>query len=272
MLTLTKGQFFGQTNNTTNLEGVTLTDTEYTHEKVDWHYHENAYFTLILEGRVIEGNRKEVYQCPPGTLLFHNWQESHYNIKPKEYTRGFHIEIETEWFKAHELDLRVSQGSIKLARPDIKIGAYNILKESKIADETSKMAIDSLLVNVFSQMNNTEEKQYQTLPSWVATLRAILHEATSEDWTLVSLAQTAGIHPAHLSRQFSKYFGSNLGDYIRYIKVEKAVALLTRKNVSLTDIAYDCGFADQSHFTRCFKSVYRLNPSRFRKIISKHPC
>lgn len=59
MVKLTNGQFFGQTNDTTYLNGVTLTDTEYTHEKVDWHYHENAYFTLILEGRVIEGNKKE---------------------------------------------------------------------------------------------------------------------------------------------------------------------------------------------------------------------
>ena len=55
---LKTGQFYGITNETIHLAGVTLTDTEYTHEKVDWHYHENAYFTFLLEGAVLEGNKR----------------------------------------------------------------------------------------------------------------------------------------------------------------------------------------------------------------------
>lgn len=86
---LQTGQFHGQTNKTILLNGLTLTDTEYTHDKVDWHYHENAYFTFILQGNLIEGNRNEVYNCSAGSLLFHNWQEPHYNIKPDGFTRAF---------------------------------------------------------------------------------------------------------------------------------------------------------------------------------------
>lgn len=269
MVTLTQGQFFGQTNETTQLSGITLTDTEYTHEKVDWHYHQNAYFTLILEGRMIEGNKKEVYQCPAGTLLFHNWQESHYNVKPKGYTRGFHIEVEPHWFDTQELDLKTSQGSIQLSHPAIKIGAYSILKESKIADRTSELAIHSMLIDVFSQMSHIQEKDQRTTPLWVHMLKDMLHDAPSQEWTLVSLAETAGVHPVHLSRQFSKYFGCNLGTYIRTLKVQKALSLFANKNLSLTDIAYDCGFADQSHFIRCFKAVNGSKPLKFRGLISK---
>ena len=58
MNTLQTGQFYGVTNETTTHGGLTLTDTEYTHEHVDWHYHQNAYFTFILDGRVIEANKK----------------------------------------------------------------------------------------------------------------------------------------------------------------------------------------------------------------------
>lgn len=269
MLTLTKGQFFGQTNETTHLCGVTLTDTEYTHEKVDWHYHQNAYFTLILEGKVVEGNKKEVYHCPTGTLLFHNWQEAHYNIKPRGYTRGFHIEIEPEWFQTQGLDLQLAQGSIQLAHPQIKFGAYNILKESKIGDATSQLSIHSLLINVCSRIGQSQEKDKGTTPSWVSKLRDMLHDAPAEAWTLSLLAATVGIHPVHLSRQFSKYFGCNLGDYIRNLKVQKALSLLPNKKLSFTEIAYDCGFADQSHFIRCFKAVSRLKPSGFRNLIAK---
>jgi hypothetical protein len=48
MKQLSTGQFYGQTNETFHLNGITLTDTEYTHSKVDWHYHQNPYFTFIL--------------------------------------------------------------------------------------------------------------------------------------------------------------------------------------------------------------------------------
>jgi AraC family transcriptional regulator len=268
MVTLAKGQFYGQTNITTEICGITLTDTEYTHERVDWHYHENAYFTLILDGRMMEGNKKEVYQCPRGTLLFHNWQDAHYNIKPAGFTRGFHIEIDQGWCNAQEMNFNVLQGSSKLSHPNTTIGAYNIFKESKINDGNSQLAIQVLLINLLSQISGTYEKKYLESPGWVIKIRDLLNDMPTEEWTLTALAKALEIHPVHLSRGFPKYFGANLGDYIRTIKVQRALSMLAASNLSLTDIAYDCGFADQSHFIRCFKAVNQLKPAQFRKIFS----
>ena len=117
MKKLLTGQFYGQTNQTIYLDGITLTDTEYTHDKVDWHYHENAYFTFILQGNVIEGNKKEVYNCSEGSLLFHNWQEPHYNIKPTGFTRGFQIELEQKWIDAFAFDLN----NLQLLSSDVEL-------------------------------------------------------------------------------------------------------------------------------------------------------
>jgi AraC family transcriptional regulator len=269
MVTLSKGQFYGQTNIATEMCGITLTDTEYTHERVDWHYHENAYFTLILEGRMIEGNKKEVYQCPQGTLLFHNWQDAHYNIKPAGYTRGFHIEIDQIWCKAQGMNIDVFQGSSQLQHPKIKIEAYNIFKESKLNVGSSPLAMQVSLINLLSQISSTEVRKYQTVPGWVTKLREILNDTQIEQWTLTSLSRILDVHPVHLSRSFPKYFGANLSDYIRTMKVQRAVSMLANKSLSLTDIAYDCGFADQSHFIRCFKALNHLKPAQFRKILSK---
>lgn len=271
MKSLTTGQFFGETNNTTCLDGVTLTDTEYTHHKVDWHYHQNAYFTLILEGKVIEGNKKETYHCPPGTLLFHNWQEAHYNIKPEGFTRGFHIEIDAAWFKQLATDLKVSEGSIKLFNPKVQIAAYNIFKESKLGDSTSPLAIHSLLIELLSQMAYEQPGEYSNRPAWVLKLKELLNDEADEQ-TLFSLANAVGIHPVHLSREFSKYFGCNMGQYIRTLKVQKALSLLSNTQQSLTEIAFACGFADQSHFIRCFKAVNGLKPLQFRSMILNSRC
>src|SRR5689334_4859788 len=96
---LRTGQFFGQTDKTIRYDGLTLTNTQYTVEYVDWHYHENPYFTFIVDGGIIEGSKKERHNCSRGTLLFHNWQEPHYNIKPEGYTRGFQLETKIDWFE-----------------------------------------------------------------------------------------------------------------------------------------------------------------------------
>ncbi len=153
-----KGEFYGQTNTTINLEGITLTDTVYTHDKVDWHYHKNAYFTFILQGNVIEGNKKEIYNCSAGDLLFHNWQEPHYNIKPEGFTRGFHIEIEEEWFRELDFKTKDLQGSIKIADPDLKFLLYKIFRETKENDSSTLLSIQTLLLETLSKNDSSSKK------------------------------------------------------------------------------------------------------------------
>jgi len=268
MKQLQTGEFYGQTNQTIHLDGITLTDTEYTLDRVDWHYHENAYFTFILQGNVIEGNKKEVYNCSPGSLLFHNWQDPHYNIKPEGYTRGFHIELDNAWFDQLDFNIDRLQGSTKIKNVDIKFLLYKIFKETKIEDHTTPLAIQSLILQTLAEMFRETQRHLDKNPIWVGRIREILFYDASDQLTLDYLSKTLNIHPVHLSRDFSKYFRCNLGDYLRKLKVEKSYSLLSDNQLSLTEIAYGCGFSDQSHFNRCFKSVSGMSPKNFRKIIS----
>ena len=91
MNTLKPGEYYGTHYQKLAFKDIVITDTEYTHPKVDWHHHENPYFTYLLQGKLFEANKKEAYYLEPGSLLFHHWQDAHYNIKPPEFTRGFHI-------------------------------------------------------------------------------------------------------------------------------------------------------------------------------------
>ncbi len=265
---LQTGEFYGQTNQTIHLDGITLTDTEYTLDRVDWHYHENAYFTFILQGNVIEGNKKEVYNCSAGSLLFHNWQDPHYNIKPEGYTRGFQIELKNTWFDTLDFNIDQLQGSMKIANVDIKFLLYKIFKETKIEDDITALSIQTLLLQSLSEMFRKSHLDFGKNPAWVQNIKEILFYGFSENLSLEYLSKTLDIHPVHLSRDFSKYFNCNLGDYVRKLKIEKSYSLLSDNQLSLTEIAYGCGFSDQSHFNRCFKSVSGMSPKNFRKIIA----
>lgn len=262
------GQFYGKTNETVFLDGLILNDADYLHDRVDWHYHENAYFTFILEGSVLEGNKKAINECSSGSLLFHHWQDAHYNIGSKEFTRGFHVEIQPSWFAAFDILPNTIQGSINIADPGIKILMYNIFKETKLAGKTRQLAIDTLLIKTFGLLSQATKAAGKGRPAWVNKVKDAL-QAAPENWQLMDLAKLGNIHPVHLSRDFPKYFHANLGDYIRSIKIQRALSLLPNKDLSLTDIAIECDFADQSHFIRSFKASQQLTPLRYRKLLLK---
>jgi len=262
------GQFYGMTNETIHLDGITLTDTEYSQDRVPWHFHENNYFTFILEGGMTEGNKKEVYECAAGDLLFHNWQDAHYNIASGRFTRGFHVELGTEWFASFDMINNITEGSIDISNPRVKTLMYNIFKEMKQAGDTGQLSIDALLLEIFVLLGKKKGTVVKKKPKWVSTIREILHE-TPDNWQLADLAKTLNVHPAHLSRDFSKYFDTTLGNYIRSIKVQRALTLLPNRELSLTDISFECGFADQSHFIRSFRSYYHVTPLFYRKLMLK---
>ncbi|WP_175623003.1 AraC family transcriptional regulator [Chryseobacterium schmidteae] len=265
MKTLSNGEFFGQTNETLSFDGLIITDTEYTHSFVDWHYHQNPYFTFLLQGNMTEGNKKETYDCSAGTLLYHHWEDAHYNIKPDIFTRGFHIEITENWFEKFQLSKNKAEGSFNIKNPASKLLIHQIFKETKINDPSFELSVNQLLLKIFNQLSSQKENLGKK-PIWVKQIDEILHENSTEKLSLEELSHTLNIHPIHLSRDFHKYFHCNLGEYLRKLKVEKSLKLLNEYG-SLSEVALECGFSDQSHFIRCFKENIGITPLKYRKIL-----
>jgi AraC-like DNA-binding protein len=267
MQKLTQGEFYGTHYEKLVLDNCIITDTEYTHERVDWHYHENPYFTYLLEGKLFESNKKESYYLDAGSLLFHNWQDAHYNIKPPQYTRGFHIELNANWFDNYGVDTTNFEGSFAVQNPVVKSLMNNVFVESKTNDIYAKLSIETLVLDIFDSMKKTSSYKVNR-PSWVSNLREFIHEENC-DFSLRSLSDVLQIHPTHLSRDFSRYFGTTLGNYVRLIKLNKAFSLLLTSKLSVTEVGYQCGFYDQSHFTKHFKQVYGFPPKQLQRQISR---
>jgi AraC family transcriptional regulator len=263
---LPTGQFYGQNNQKLELDGLTLTDTVYSYEYVDWHYHENPHFTLITRGDIRQGTLRETYECPADTLLFHNRQEPHYNVKPAGVTRGFQLEVHAEWSRAFDLNLDVLPNCARILHPGVKLPFYNIYKEAKLRDDVSALTIHASLLEMFSGLREAGARAGGKTPGWVKTIDDLLHDQFDQPLSLQALAAELNLHWAHLSREFPRYFHCTFGAYIRKIRLEKSLPLLRNPRLSLTEIALTCGFADQSHFTRCFKEFSGVTPGAFRKL------
>lgn len=264
---LTTGNFFGNTSKELRLNGITLTETEYTHEWVDWHYHENAYFTFLLNGKLIEGNKKEKIIYTPGSLLYHNCEEPHYNIKPRGYAKGFHIELNSCWFETLQIPDCKSKGSLIIENPAVLKTMNVIVSGFRTKNYGADLLIEELIISVLDNIftNGGPAHAQCRKPNWVKAARELLHDNFTQNLSLEFLGNELGVHPVHLSRSFRKYFNCTVSGYISKLKLQKSLQLVSNKNIKLTEIAYLCGYADQSHFLRNFKKLTGLAPSSYRK-------
>lgn len=78
------------------------------------------------------------------------------------------------------------------------------------------------------------------------------------------LAALAKLSPGHFSRAFAVSTGVTPRSYVIGERMRRAVTLLETPE-SLAEIAFQCGFSDQSHFSRLFRREFGTPPSRWRR-------
>lgn len=130
---------------------------------------------------------------------------------------------------------------------------------------------EKLLHEVYNKFLNDKKKSGKT-PSWVKDLKNIIQDQIDTQFTfdLKKISSELDLNPSYLSREFSKHFEDlNFGEYVRKLRIEKAIHLIENSSSTLTEIAYITGFSDQSHFTRIFKLHTGKNPSSYRKKTKK---
>ncbi len=232
-----------------------------------WHYHENAYFYYHLQGSLLEVNKKQKLLCRPGTALFHSWQDPHYDTRFSKDVRFIHIEIGQKWFDKFGLSPKMVEGSNHLENPVFKFLFQKIYGEIARADQITEFAIEGLLMQAYAEMIRYKSTSGTVIPAWVGKIRELIHDQDIEKISLGMLAKETGIHAVHISREFGKYFHTGFGDYIRQMRLARAVGSLIDGTRSIAEIAYTNGYSDQSHFIRSFKKVYGMSPLKYRKLL-----
>jgi AraC-like DNA-binding protein len=79
------------------------------------------------------------------------------------------------------------------------------------------------------------------------------------------LATVVRLNPSHFGRAFRNSFGEPPHEYVIRRRVERAQGLMLSTDASLSDIALDCGLADQSHLTRLFRRIVGESPRAWRR-------
>lgn len=101
-------------------------------------------------------------------------------------------------------------------------------------------------------------------PRQLARAQEMMQARLGEDVTLNELAAECDLSVTHFARAFRQSTGSAPYAWLQARRIERAKSLLGTTARSLKEIAIDCGFADQSHFTRTFSRMAGISPGKWR--------
>lgn len=98
----------------------------------------------------------------------------------------------------------------------------------------------------------------------------VMRQLNREDFfdNIQNVAGRYGVSSRYLQKLFLQYTGLTPKLYSKINRFQKSLQLVAKNNASLTSVAYECNYFDQSHFIREFKSFTGFNPSAFNPAAS----
>jgi AraC family transcriptional regulator len=261
MLSLQQGSYLGCVDKSVHDNYLIASLTSYSEvaSQKEKHCHENPHVSFVLSGGSLEKRYNAEIERLPGKISFYHSNEYHQSVKIVDKSKHINLELQRDFFADYE----VSENELAHAiseMPDAKFLLLNICKELVYGDELSALSVRLLLLQL---IDHSPEKSHAP---WLLQIKELLRYHCSETPSLSSLSTVVNVHPVTISREFHRHFACTLGEYMRKLKVEKALEMVKTSNRPLTDIAFECGFADQSHFIRTFKRFTGFLPRNYRKL------
>lgn len=131
-----------------------------------------------------------------------------------------------------------------------------------------------LLLCIFDQMSQLvcsglEPIRSGTTLTYIFEVAALLQNPDQESLTLEALAKRFHVSGSKLKTDFKKVTDMPIHTFRRHVQLQSARILLETTNQELAQIAYACGFTDESYFIRAFRKEFGMTPGTYRKQLKK---
>ncbi|MEZ4883567.1 MAG: AraC family transcriptional regulator [Chitinophagales bacterium] len=134
--------------------------------------------------------------------------------------------------------------------------------------ESKTLEVLSMQINQYDDDMNFEGKrvllkQYDV--DKIVKARDILVEDIQDSPKITDLARLAGINQQKLKQGFKLVFGTTINRYLRNYRMSKAKILLLEGSFNIGEISEKVGYSNASHFSKCFKEKYGVQPKEYAK-------
>lgn len=227
------------------------------------HSHEAPYFSLLLEGSYAERAADFAVRYEPYTVVFHDALTEHSDAIAAGGCRMFFVELLARWGDV----VTETRRPAHLFEMDGGTPAWLTLRlhrEFLAGDAASPLTVESLLFDLCSYLSEAAVDTARE-PRWIARTEELVQASLSARVDLQALARAVGVNPSHLCRTFRRFRRRTIGEYVLGLRIQHACRSLTETRDSLSAIAQQSGFTDQSHLTRIFKRMTGVTPGSYRR-------
>ena len=108
--------------------------------------------------------------------------------------------------------------------------------------------------------------QLESGHSGLAAAIEAIRADVGQPWRVADLAALAGLSPKQLERLARRTLGLSPQRLVQRLRLEHAVHAIVTTDASLGEISAECGFYDQSSFTKQFRAVLGVTPGAYRRL------
>lgn len=244
------------------------------------HYHDFYEIFLVAEGSVYHHINEQAVLLQSGTLVFIRPRDTHHYYRNEDQNcvlinlafltstlRSLLAYLEINEQHLHEPSM---PPNVRLSPQDkntivAQLKAWGQLLYRDKAE--SRLALRALLAQLVSKfLGNTTDHFAPDTPQWLIDLYQEMHHKDYVVEGREALMRLSGRTPEYVGRAFKMYLNITPSQFINELRLDYASDLLIHSDISITDICFEVGFGNLSHFHRLFKDRWHTTPLDFRKL------
>ena len=157
--------------------------------------------------------------------------------------------------------------------PQIKEIFISLCEHYNTGITNDDILLQSLILKLIYILSENSDSVIRSTPKsnnhkTIESALEYINNNLSAELTLERLASAANFNAIYFHKLFKASTGKTLHEYVEDQRIKKAINLLISTNLTLTQIAYECGFSSQSYFSYAFKRRMKLTPRAYAKSIA----
>jgi AraC family transcriptional regulator len=226
------------------------------------HAHAHAFFSMLITGHYREWFGTEHWDARSLSMVLRPAQAEHRDEVGPDGALFLCVDIATPYW------LALADAGIELQRRafddrPMSCSALRLLSEL-CAKRAGWPGVAAALVNeLVAEYVAAAPCIRRTEPRWLRRALDRLHTDPANE-SLQAIAADLDLHPVHVSRMFKRHLGVTVSQYLRELRLQRAVRALLESSEPLAAVADDHGFADQSHLTRELSRATHWSPAKLR--------
>lgn len=250
---------------------------------------DSNYFAFVCSGKKIWRTIYNSYEPDAGDIIFvkkganltHQFFDEQFcaifMFIPDDFIREF-LGRNPHLLNVSQKDLYGQDAVLTVERDELlqsyyhSIQSYFSLKE-KPNEQLLKLKFDELLLSIFYNDKHRQLTDYfiSLCQSREYQLSRVMEENFAYNLQLEDYARLCHMSLSAFKKAFRQQYNTTPGNWLRERKLQLATQKLIATSLHVSQVSFDCGFEDTSHFIRVFKQKYQLTPFRYRQQYSQVP-